>query len=466
MTHHPSADVCSPHPSADVCSPRTAPEGSAAAVGEAHGTQRTVQGAAAAKPQRGPDTKHAKHTKGAVTQDAARKHDAGREPAAARRPSPQPPAPPVRIGSPDALLAVVPALLGFEPGNSMVVIGVESPRAQVRLTLRYDLPDPPDAELSAAVARHAVSVLAAQHIDSAAAVGYGAEHLVSPVAAALRERAPLAGIAVMELLRAEGQRYWSYLCADPGCCPPEGTPFDIADHPVARAMADAGARILASRDELAAMIAPADGEVGEAMRRATRQAEERAARLVARVARSGRRASARRLIAAAGLEAVAEVIGRYRAGEQVGPEAAAWLTVVLRDPRVRDDAWARMQPEHRAAHLRLWTDLTRMARPGYVAAPASLLAFVAWQSGNGALANVALDRALADDARYSMARLLRQAIDSGVPPSMARLPMTPEEVAASYDDLEADEAGEAGEPGEADEAGEADAAPHAGGLDG
>jgi len=213
MTHHPSADVCSPHPSADVCSPRTAPEGSAAAVGEAHGTQRTVQGAAAAKPQRGPDTKHAKHTKGAVTQDAARKHDAGREPAAARRPSPQPPAPPVRIGSPDALLAVVPALLGFEPGNSMVVIGVESPRAQVRLTLRYDLPDPPDAELSAAVARHAVSVLAAQHIDSAAAVGYGAEHLVSPVAAALRERAPLAGIAVMELLRAEGQRYWSYSCS-------------------------------------------------------------------------------------------------------------------------------------------------------------------------------------------------------------------------------------------------------------
>ena len=31
-----------------------------------------------------------------------------------------------------------------------------------------------------------------------------------------------------------------------------------------------------------------------------------------------------------------------------------------------------------------------------------------------------------------MARLLRQALDSGAPPSMARLPMTPEDVAASY----------------------------------
>jgi hypothetical protein len=35
-----------------------------------------------------------------------------------------------------------------------------------------------------------------------------------------------------------------------------------------------------------------------------------------------------------------------------------------------------------------------------------------------------------------MASLLRQVIDSGAPPSLARLPMTPEEVAASYDDLE------------------------------
>ena len=96
-----------------------------------------------------------------------------------------------------------------------------------------------------------------------------------------------------------------------------------------------------------------------------------------------------------------------------------------------------MRPEHREAHTRLWTDLTRLAQPGYVCAPAALLAFVAWQSGNGALANVALDRALAEDADYSMAVLLRQVIDSGAPPSLARLPMTPEEVAASYDALEA-----------------------------
>jgi hypothetical protein len=35
-----------------------------------------------------------------------------------------------------------------------------------------------------------------------------------------------------------------------------------------------------------------------------------------------------------------------------------------------------------------------------------------------------------------MAQLLRQAIDSGAPPSLARIPMTPEEVAASYEEAE------------------------------
>jgi hypothetical protein len=99
-----------------------------------------------------------------------------------------------------------------------------------------------------------------------------------------------------------------------------------------------------------------------------------------------------------------------------------------------------MDPDHREAHQRMWLDVTRRAQPGYVAAPAALLAFVAWQAGDGALANVALDRALHDDPGYSMALLLRQVISAGTPPSMARLPMTPEEVAASYDDAEAEDA--------------------------
>ncbi len=140
---------------------------------------------------------------------------------------------------------------------------------------------------------------------------------------------------------------------------------------------------------------------------------------------------------AEGLAEVGAMIAAYRAGGSYATDyQVAWVTVTLQDLRVRDDAWARMDPAHADAHRRLWTDVTRRAQPGYVAAPAALLAFVAWQSGDGALANVALDRALADDPRYSMGLLLRQVITAGAPPSLARLPMTPEEVAASYDEAE------------------------------
>ncbi|HEX4087447.1 MAG TPA: DUF4192 domain-containing protein [Trebonia sp.] len=343
----------------------------------------------------------------------------------------------VRVGSPLTLLAVVPGLLGFEPADSIVVIGTGQPGAEVQLTLRYDLPDPAAPRAVAAVADGVVRVLTAQCITTAAAVGYGTVGAVSPVVAALRSRAAEAEIELTEMIRAQDNRYWSYVCADPDCCPPGGTPFDLSDHPVTRAFAACERRVLASRQELAASIAAVGGEQAAAMRLAVRKAERQIAARLGRMPRVSRRIGGRRLVAAVGQPMVADAIRRCRAGDALGPESAAWLTVALRELRVRDDAWARMVPEHNAAHTRLWAELTRLAPPGYVAAPASLLAFVAWQAGDGALANVALDRALADSRRYSMARLLRRALDCGAPPSVARLPMSPEQVAATYDAQEA-----------------------------
>lgn len=343
--------------------------------------------------------------------------------------------PPVlaRVSSPASLLAVIPALLGFSPGRSIVVIGTGPGNGQVRVTLRYDVPA---AGQAAVVADDAVGMLTAQRLSTAVAVGYGTDAEVTPVMTALRDHAARSGIALAELLRAEGGRYWSYVCADPGCCPPEGTAFDVSRHPAARALRSAGAPVLPSREALAASVAAKGGQPGAVMRRATRESMAQFARCLRRLDGAGPPVSAARLVDALGQVAVRDAISRYRAGEAVPVAHAALITIALTQLRVRDDAWARMEPAHRAAHLRLWTDLTRLARPGYVAAPASLLAFVAWQSGNGALGNVALDRALADNPRYSLALLLRDALDSGAPPSLARLPMTPEEVAEAYDAIE------------------------------
>jgi hypothetical protein len=348
------------------------------------------------------------------------------------RRDPEPPPVQLRADSPEALLTIVPHLLGFLPQASLVLIGTESRGDRIKVTLRYDLPDPPGAGAAAELAAHAVGVLGSQQLTALVAVGYGSRALVDPVAGALRAAAAPAGIDIGDILRVEGRRYWSYLCAEEACCPAAGTPF-APDSRAVFALASTGGQVLADRAAVAARVAPLGGLAAESMRQATRRAERHVHQLLARVRKSARLGAARRMIAAEGLNAVGSMIRTYRSGGQFATDyQVAWITVALRDLRVRDDAWARMDPEHADAHQRLWTDVTRRAQPGYVAAPASLLAFVAWQSGDGALANVALDRALADEPGYSMAQLLRQVITAGTPPSLARLPMTPEEVAASY----------------------------------
>ncbi len=347
--------------------------------------------------------------------------------------------PALRINSVPGLLAAIPHLLGFTPTVSLVVVG-STAAGGVQLAFRYDLPDPPDSTVAGDIASHAMSVLARKQLTIAIAVGYGPGRLVTPLADALRVTAPRTKIRLHDMLRVEDGRYWSYLCTSPECCPAEGVPFYPATHPAARALAAAGQSALPDRDALAATIAPFAGPDAERMRKAAQRAERAASRLVS--------CSGLKALENLGLSVVGAAIETYRKGESVVPAARhAWLALVLTRLRVRDDAWARMDPMYRDAHHRLWIDLVRRAQPGYIAAPACLLAFTAWQGGEGALANIALDRALADDPAYSMALLLRDILDAGTPPSAAILPLTPEQVAESYATAPQPNSGSSQDPG-------------------
>ena len=282
----------------------------------------------------------------------------------------------VRAGSPAAPLTLVPHLLGFVPEASLVVIGVAPPRDRIRVTLRYDLPDPPEPGLAADIVAHAVGVLRTQRLTAAVAVAYGPQTLVTPVADELRDAARQAGIDLREFLRVQDGRYWSCTCGNEACCPAAGVPFEPDPQAAqAAALTGAGTPVLASRAAVAARVAPIGGIAAESMRQATRRAEQHVARLLAKVRKSARIGAARHMIAAEGLAAVGQMIARYRGdGRFTSDYEIARITVALRDLRVRDDAWARMDPAHADAHLRLWIDVVRRAQPGHVAAPAALLA--------------------------------------------------------------------------------------------
>jgi hypothetical protein len=88
----------------------------------------------------------------------------------------------------------------------------------------------------------------------------------------------------------------------------------------------------------------------------------------------------------------------------------------LRDVRVRDRALGfALGPRARSAEL-LWTECTRRLPEPLDAAPATLLAVSAWLRGDGAMARIALDRALDSQPDYTLAELLSRGMDAGLGP--------------------------------------------------
>lgn len=331
----------------------------------------------------------------------------------------------IRVASPAALLDIAPFLLGFHPDRSIVVIAIgQPPRGRVRATFRYDLPDPPREDDARGIAGHAAEVLARAGISRAAIIGYGTSDLADPAITQISSGLAEAGIEIFEALRAEDGRYWSYTCQNPECCPPEGVPFGQAPGPGEAEAVTCGMTALPAREDLAATIAPQAGEARSGMRRATTAARQWATRL----ARDP--ATGRAQVTAAGSDLLSQALTACAGDARIGYTEAARLSVLLASVRVRDEAWTRIDPADISPHLALWSDMTRRAVTS-IPACASLLAFAAWTSGNGALANIAIDRALAADPGYAMAHLIRQALQAGMPPMKQQF-MTTAELAARY----------------------------------
>ncbi|MEV0392812.1 DUF4192 domain-containing protein [Polymorphospora rubra] len=323
-----------------------------------------------------------------------------------------PAAPTLSVRSPADLLAAVPYLLGFHPADSVVVVALRGPK--IVFAARGDLPVLGTPALARdATARHLALVVVRQQADSAMIVGYGAAARVTPtvelVGMALRE----AGIQVLEALRLTGDRYWSYLCDAVDCCPAEGTAYDAATTEVAATATFAGQVALPDRAALARQVAPLDGPARESMRQATRRAEERLRELVDAAVPP---AAADRVVRTVGEAAVQDAMTRHRDQGRLTDDELAWLTVLLPHLPVRDHAWERIGDDD--WQVILWSDVVRRVDPELAAAPASLLAFAAWRAGNGALASVAIDRALRAEPDYSMALLIDEALQLGTPPSM------------------------------------------------
>jgi len=319
----------------------------------------------------------------------------------------------LRLRSPADVVSAIPYLIGFHPADSVVVLVCDDSAGAYAVRLDLTAHD--------ALLEHIADLVARRRPEAVILAGYGLAGRVTPMVERVRDRLQARGVRLREALRVEDDRFWSYLCSDLACCPPEGTRVDVRASPVAAAAIAGGLVALPDRGELCRMLAPAGGE---GMRRAVARAEAR----VARWAEDDVAAVSSRMVTE-GVPLVRLVIERACAGsDPPTDDEVAWLGILLVSVRVRDEAWVRMNEPDLDAHIHLWRHvLTRVPEP-YAAAPACLLAFAAWRSGEGALANVALDRAFAADPHYSMARLLQELFISGLPPWSLPMNLGPHEL--------------------------------------
>jgi hypothetical protein len=339
------------------------------------------------------------------------------------------PAPPdrpvvVRIRDVGEIAAGLPHLLGFRPRESVVLLalGGES-RRRVGLTVRADLPPPEHVRALAGVLSRSLKTDrpdgALVLVVSEAANETVAGEPALPHADLVREMCQaLSGVAVpvADTVLVRDGRWWSYDCSDPCCAPGAGTALPDGVSELEVASIATGTVVQADREDLVALISPPPDHDGPAM--------------AAACARVGVALSADVLDTGpepAGLESWAAIMGgidRCRVGaalrSPLADEDVARIVWGLRDGEVRDLALqlalGGLDPELPAAAEQLWVECTRRAPAPLDAAPATLLAVSAWLRGDGAMANVALDRALTSAPGYALAALLRDALGACMTP--------------------------------------------------
>lgn len=315
------------------------------------------------------------------------------------------------INAPGALIAALPAVLGFVPERSLVLITFDD--GEMGCVMRIDLSD----DVFDAVG-HIADVAATAGPDAAIAV------IVDEDAAQCRmckdEHRLLAddldgalsgcgidlfGVYVVDRVAAGGR--WH--CADGR--DRVGTVEDPTASPMAAAAVLDGRRLYSRRADLQAVIAPADPVRTAALRGVVKAGTDAATVDADRRPDVQARADVEHAMAMA----AGAVDGRCPSDADL-----ARLAYGLTDPRVRDTLYALAVGRDAAPAETLWVLLARTLPDPWRAEALVLLAFSAYARGDGPLAGVSLEAALQCNPRHRMAGMLDKALQSGMRPEQIR----------------------------------------------
>lgn len=315
------------------------------------------------------------------------------------------------LNRPATLIAALPAILGFVPEKSLVLVSLAA--GELGSVMRADLCD----ELADRVG-HLAELVAAANPAAAIAVivdANGAQcprcneeyrQLCAALAAALSQRDIVLWAAhVVDRVAAGGR--WH--CVD-GCgC--SGVIDDPSASPLAMAAVLDGRQLYPRRSDLQAVIAVDDpvrsAELAVAL---GHQAADREIAHRADSVGCSRQDVENALAAAA----------RVADGQSLSDTELARLGCALGDARVRDMLYALAVGENAGAAESLWALLARVLPEPWRVEALVLLAFSAYARGDGLLAGVSLQAALCCEPGHRMAGMLDTALQSGLRPEHIR----------------------------------------------
>lgn len=323
------------------------------------------------------------------------------------------PSAPARLTGPGQLAAALPALLGFVPTESLVALSLHGPRQRLGLVARVDLPPAGHVER---VVDDVLRALAGDGADLALVVlvtQAPGQRPHAAVAEAVRTGVARHDLRLGELMLLRADRWRSYLCSNTGCCPPAGRPLPTTSDQVQRLHAELawrGRAVLPDRQALTDSFAGPVGLAAEQARRRVRRAEQ----ALQRDQRSRGRCAVRQDLRRAWRAAVARAEDPRAAVPD--PER---LVLGLREGSVRDVVTYAALDDAPGLQS-LLQSLARATPAPYDGGLCAVLAGWAYLQGEGALAGLALDRALASEPQQPLALLLSQALEALVPPQQLR----------------------------------------------
>lgn len=341
--------------------------------------------------------------------------------------------PRIRLNGPSGLVAAVPSSLGFHPTNSLVLMCFSGDRHALGPVARVDLPRGRDRPLA-----RQLTATALCHADDVAVVCYPRTRRRPPVLDQLLGDLDAVGVGLLAALVVHAGRVWSarhartLRLADSMPVPDRDDP-DMATLAAANALS--GRAVLADREQLRASIAGPRGH----RRALAEQAVDAIARGGGSVPPSdlGRHPQADHGPMAqdpmahdpgspAGIVPLPDSVDRLidralaqaLASGTVDVRLAADLAVACLDRDIRDAVVLRGLLELDRSWLSMLISCSTWTPDALAAGICAVLATIAYRHGDGALAQVSLDRCLRAEPTNSLAHLLVSAISAGMPPSV------------------------------------------------